>query len=144
MQIGHLIAIGLDQRPDALCHVVVGSHVEPDCFPYREPGPYDQAAITTAPNQARDRSIHCQPSGPPRERPTMTITDTAASAITWIMAARMLLSRCAARSACSCSAKFDDMDIAAVMRLTRTVKACGSFSWVGPLGSLPLATCAVQ
>jgi hypothetical protein len=40
--------------------------------------------------------------------------------------------------------KFDDMDIAAVMRLTRTVKACGSFSWVGLLGSLPLPTCAVQ
>ena len=61
--------------------------------------------MTQAPTMPASGSIQSQPKARASNRPTMTSTDTAASAMTWMMAARMLLSRAAAPCACSCSSK---------------------------------------
>src|SRR5271166_4433873 len=105
MQVGELIALALDRAPEVVRHAGVGGHVEQDRARVADEGVGPQLAMTNAPTMPAAGSIHSQPKARARTRPTMTVTETAASPMTWMKAARRLLSRAAAPCACSCSSK---------------------------------------
>src|ERR1700730_5945905 len=99
MQIGEHVTIGLDFRPQLAGHALVGIHVEQD-----RAGVPDQAVRPTGDDaRADDAGQRVHPKARASNRPTITSTDTAASAMTWTTAARMLLSRAVDPRACSCS-----------------------------------------
>ena len=104
MEIGELVALALNGLAQIVRHMPVRIHVEQD-----RAGVPDQAVRPAGDDDSADdarKRVHPEPAeGAGEHKPTITRTDTAASAMTWITAARMLLSRCADPCACSCSSK---------------------------------------
>ena len=72
-------------------------------------------------------SIQSQPKARASTRPRITITETAASAMTWMNAARKLLSRAAAPCACWCSSKSDGVGLAVDRHMGRECVRLGDF-----------------
>ena len=108
MKVGDFVAVTLDRLAKVVRHGTVRIYVQQDSPCVADQAIDDQLAITQAPTIPASGSIQSHPNTRASTRPTITSTDTAASAITWIIAARMLLSRCAAPCACSCSSKMTE------------------------------------
>lgn len=81
MQVGDLIALAFDCRADLFRHPRIRRAIEQDAAVSRS-NPNDQFAITSAPIRPASGSIQSQPNARAVTSPTMTRTDTAASAMT--------------------------------------------------------------
>ncbi len=92
MQVGDAVALAFDGLTDLVGDFGSGMRSS-RMAPVSRNSPTDQLAITSAPIRPASGSIQSQPNVRASTSPTITRTETAASAITWMTAARMLLSR---------------------------------------------------
>jgi len=122
MKISERVAVALNRLPQVFRHATIRVHIE-QMAPVSRIKPKDQL-------QSRRLRL-CRRAGPSKAirtqtqvTPAITNTETAASAITWTTAARMLLSRAALPCACSCSSKRTVCTSSPIR--TCAVKACGS------------------